>query len=106
MWPNPMNQLCGSLVPLRPHSKNIETFFRNIRPYLVSGMPGAIATFISVLCVLGISDQVNGFEAVLRRSISADEESWERLMYAWGGFVALRISAGLVPFMLLISSLG
>jgi hypothetical protein len=34
---------------------------------------------------LMVSDKVNGFAAVMSRSISADEESWHRLMNAWGG---------------------
>jgi hypothetical protein len=36
---------------------------------------------------LMVPDKVTGFEAVLRRSDSADEESWHRLISAWSGFV-------------------
>ena len=36
---------------------------------------------------LMVPDKVTGFEAVLRRSDSADEESWHRLISAWAGFV-------------------
>jgi hypothetical protein len=37
-----------------------------------------------------VPDKVTGFEAELRRSDAADEESWHRLISAWAGFVPFR----------------
>ena len=36
---------------------------------------------------LMVPDKVTGFAALLGRTDSADEESWGRLINAWGGFV-------------------